>query len=387
MSYKYKVLYYISMNYNWFKELQAVEQYSNQCLTSENYRSLRQGAKLRFIKHYIDLAIIYRNDYNTLTIEMENMLSAISYSEEVEDEISMVNLSSYLSEFWYIRGHLNRAEKIMIRGLAISSRLGQDFIDQRGMLFQQLATIEGDRGNHSKASKYIKDNLNAIEQSSAQSLIAESYRILGRFANNKGDYIEAQSWLEKSERIWILLKDDKGLGRTYYQIGRLAAMKQEWNNACNFYRKGIYLLKKANDRVGLGRALKDLAIIEMKLGNYQTSNNLLESSLKCREDLGHRLGLGRVFLALGDLKYAIDKIEEAETYYLKAIDIQREINDQRGIILSYWSMAKLEDKKGNTVSVLDWIKKIESMPIEVSPLSEKEVKQKYQRLKVHKNFM
>jgi hypothetical protein len=85
---------------------------------------------------------------------------------------------------------------------------------------------------------------------------------LGRVAQERGDWVEAERWYRESLGIKERLGDDHGQASTLHQLGKVAENRGRVAEAVAFFRQAEQLFERIGDARNLAIARKSLKRVQ-----------------------------------------------------------------------------------------------------------------------------
>ncbi len=103
-----------------------------------------------------------------------------------------------------------------------------------------------------------------------------------------------------------------------------------------------------------------------------------------RKETDDKAGQGRTLKALSDLERDLNNLEKAEEHCREALKIQRQLNDKRGVTLSYHAIALLEERQGNLYGSNRTMQDAEKLAMTISASQGEQMRQKREKHKSDK---
>jgi serine/threonine protein kinase/tetratricopeptide (TPR) repeat protein len=151
--------------------------------------------------------------------------------------------------------------------------------------------------------------------------------------------------VEAFETLAKLNPDDTD---TQFQLAKL------YQEASNFDQAKKYLAKVlASDPKNVG-ALLASGQVDLLTGNYQASLEPLTNALNLAIQFDNKEEKGSILSALGLAYQYLDKPEDALRNYQQAIDIRKEVGDQRGVASTMGQLAQLQENSNPKAALQDY---------------------------------
>ena len=244
--------------------------------------------------------------------------TAFELLKNTSENRRIAGVQSILGKSYLALGKLKEAEDQFRDAVASFRRIE----DGKGIVqsYNNLAQVYFIRADYARAIEYLKECLPHLEKNKDLTNLSVIQRNLGRIYTLTGELQLA----EKHLLTHIKLTKEAGqeqklnLSRCLLSLGYLKLLKRELRRASSY-------LAKAHNLLGVSSSLKDLAIYY----EYQ-----------------------------GELCFEEKKFDEAETCYLKAIEIGKKIAPEGAIISqSYRLLAELELQREELEKALDYAEK------------------------------
>ena len=244
-------------------------------------------------------------------------------------------------------------------------------IDDRNCIAHSLNSIGvifRKRNNLKRAEEYYLKALRIREEIGDMSGLAVSYNNMGILSKNKGDLENALDYYSRSLILKEELGDKRGISISYSNIGDILVKQEKYDPALEYYIKSLTIVEELEDEERISDNCKLLGHINIILEKYDEALTYLERSLQISTRIGTRitesdcyLELSNLYKATGDYERAYlffkkyssltkdifseesadtiarlqiryeteQKEKEAELYYLRNVELRREIKERR----------------------------------------------------------
>lgn len=155
------------------------------------------------------------------------------------------------------------------------------------------------------------------------------------------DYDKALKYILKSEKLSNKLNYSRGIAEVTYYKALIYAQKDDYINAISGYSKSKTLFKILKDTLAIAKINNSIGLIEIRRGNYAKGLQHALASIKELEKRSLKDELNLAYANLAKAYYNISAFEKAMEYYIKALDVQEQLNDIQGIITSNIKLAEL----------------------------------------------
>jgi tetratricopeptide (TPR) repeat protein len=206
------------------------------------------------------------------------------------------------------------------------------------MAFSKLAQTYSSMGYDDKAEQASRRAVELSDNLPAQ----DRFRIEANHASLNHDSAKAIASYEQ------LLKVNPDDTDTEFQLARL------YQEASNFDQAKKYIAKVlASDPKNVG-ALLASGQVDILAGNYQASLEPLLNALNLTIQFDNKEEKGSVLSALGLAYQYLDKREDALRNYQQALDIRKQIGDQRGVASTLGQLAQLQENTDPKAALQDY---------------------------------
>jgi signal transduction histidine kinase len=273
--------------------------------------------------------------------------------------------------------------KVLYEAINESQKIGYKNGEVAAM--QLLGYLYIEYGKMDSAKFYLFKSHELAKLISNQGTIAQNYRLLAIYYESNDKFDEALDLLFKSVLIRKKMNDLKGEYGTYISIGVIYQRLFQNSKAIEYYKKAasyfesidnesaatsvysnlaavynrmgqidsaIYLLKKVivhktkmGDKLSLAKAYHNIAVSYSHIGQYSVAENYFFKSLAAAGGGVNNFQNANDYSMLGELYTKMNKLAEAEKYFLICEKMQKNINDLEGIADTYDNLRMLYEQK------------------------------------------
>ncbi|WP_167375237.1 helix-turn-helix domain-containing protein [Chryseobacterium oleae] len=196
---------------------------------------------------------------------------SICYGENAHSLLSQINevewfarVNEFLAKEYRLVGLHERSKKYTLQGIEAAKGItdSQKRGEILGLLNQEMAYYEMERGSYSDAVKYIQYSLDSFEKDNPQDnerAVAASYQILGDVYFKLKDYTVSESYYRKAESM--LKNKCCVLGLVYNGMGGIRLKQKNWKDAETY-------LKKAENIADSSKSLKLKKAVYSNINDY-----------------------------------------------------------------------------------------------------------------------
>ena len=297
-----------------------------QALKSSKHDTTRCSILNELITAEYDEKVWPKYNQQLLDISLKNI--KISNPNERKFYLSCYAVS--LNNFGYLyvkQGDILKAFEYFNKSLPIQKEIN-DKLGMAGSLLN-LGMLFRQQGNITKALEYYHSALKLQIDVNNKTGIADSYNNIGFIYDSQGEYLKAYEYYNKALNINIQINNKNGIAICYTNIAFLYNTKSELfisgsneQRAKNGHKQALEYLNKSN-----------------KIQEEINDNEGLASSLNSIGNLYENYGDPNCNLSIDECIIISQK--KAFDYYIKALELRKDINSKAGIAISYESLSAI----------------------------------------------
>ncbi|MGM0405020.1 MAG: tetratricopeptide repeat protein [Thermoplasmatota archaeon] len=222
-----------------------------------------------------------------------------------------------------------------------------------GRLYFKVAHLSNEQGNYVEAKDYLKKSISILEHKSRYSLLTSSYFLLARIEKGKGKWNDALEHFKKGVDSWKKINESYQRVGKLHDIGSFYKVIRELSNAEKFLKETIETCEKFGYRHLKAQALLTLSECHLEKGEYEKAIETAEEAEEIFGSLGKEEEQGYVHALFGQIYLKLNKEGKAEDHLSRAISIYQKLGSSYSLGLAYFSMAKLQERKGNQQGIAD----------------------------------
>jgi tetratricopeptide (TPR) repeat protein len=203
--------------------------------------------------------------------------------------------------------------------------------------------LEYEFSDNIKSTEYIYKALELSKKSGYKKGLAVTYKYLGFFAEDTGNYEQAINNYQQSLKISETLNDKKGISAILGNIGSAYYFQGDYPKALNNYFKALKLAEEINDNNRIVINLGNIGNVYKDQSDYTKALEYYFKALKMNKELGNKNGiaanLGNIGIVYKEQAVASrskkDSVasnslyQKALNYSLEALKINEELGDER----------------------------------------------------------
>ncbi len=187
---------------------------------------------------------------------------------------------------------------------------------------------------------------------------------IGLIYMNQHNLTEARIYFQKAFDIFESLQNNQLLASISNNLGMIYEETERDKKAIFYFRKGLKYASKSNDQLEKANIYANIG----DLYNGKQMDSCLKYNLKAieiYEKEGNKYYLGKSYNNIALALSASSKLKEAEKYYIKSLDISKEIGSKFMFISTGYNLSQLYFKQKNSKREIEILN-------EIYPLIEKE---------------
>jgi len=199
-------------------------------------------------------------------------------------------------------------------------------------LFIEMAWLEKDKDNFVESMIYAENALKIATKKNFDKLQVDIYNIIGILHEKSNKRIEAIRTYDKALEIAKSLNDKIGVARILNNKGNIIEATGDLQTAEIMYLESCSVLEQVGDIRRLSIAYTNIGDINFKKYKYDFAENYHRKALEIRSKLGNKKGISASLGFLALIYFQLKDDVKAKEYFIEAIEIQKEINNQSGVI-------------------------------------------------------
>ena len=217
------------------------------------------------------------------------------------------------------------------------------------------ATALGKHYTYSDTDSAIHFYKKAIEMGETHeldSLLIDSYRLIGRSYYIKGDYMLAYSNVSKGLVLAEQAEDSVRMAKSLNSLGTITFMLNEKQKAISQHRESIRIFESLKDTANLCNNFLNLSIVYQSNEKLDSALYFIQKTLAYTKSIGNKSFLPISYGRYGEILFELKKYREAEQAFAAGLD-NDEINDwDKGFNLA--GLAQVKYKLGEYKAAIDY---------------------------------
>ena len=275
--------------------------------------------------------------------ELENLRSALAWTDASDQAEVALRLAGALWRFWFMRGHLHEGREQLHMALSKSA----ERTAARANALHGAGSLAIYQGDYAAARDLNEESLTIRRELGDKQGTASALHNLGAIAHHQGDYATAHAIYGESLGLRRELKDAYGIAGTLNNLGLIAAHRGEFAAARTLYEESLAIDRRLANRQGIAYSLHNLGLLAHDQGEYDEARSLYEESLAIRRELGDKQGVAFSLNNLGTIAHDQGDHDAARALFEESLALNRELGDRRGIALSLHDLGATARDQGD----------------------------------------
>lgn len=214
-------------------------------------------------------------------------------------------------------------------GMKDSTGTANNFINIAGCYYQMA--------EYDNAITFYHDALNIAEHNGNIKLIAYSFNNIGNIYMKTEDFEKAVEYLQKALDANRKLYDDREVSKNLLNLANVWQTLGDTLKAEDYFLESATIKEKMNDLEGLSTTYNSLGSIYKNLGDQAKALTYFLKAYEIVEHSNDKFEEASILSNIGSI-YLINKNREASVYFIKSIDIAKEIKARYLILSGYESL-------------------------------------------------
>lgn len=230
-------------------------------------------------------------------------------------------------------------------GLRDSTGTANNLINVAGCYYQMA--------EYDNAIRYYHDALNIAEKTGNLKLTAYNFNNIGNIYIKAENYIKAVEYLQKALEANYKLNDKREISKNLLNLGNTWQNIGDTVQAEKCFLESAEIKEKLNDFEGLTSTYNSLGSIYKNLGDLDKALIFFHKANELVQHSNDRFEEASVLSNIGSI-YLIHNQKEAITYFLKSLEIAKEIKARHLILSNYASLIEYYKLSGEYEQALKY---------------------------------
>ena len=241
---------------------------------------------------------------NRLSATRDNLRAALDWAIETKQTRSALDMARKLDWFWFIRSDHVEAAQSLLRVLEMP--IVSSYPEAHAEILAQLEHHKHVLGNYiaaqlgeSGTATFAKQALSIARAHNDVHNSARALAMIGLIMINVNSFVEAQSALEESRKLFQEVQDEWGDAYSFFVLGYKSFVQNDLASALPIMEQAYAIFKKLGERLFMCVALRYIGITRIKLHNIKQGIEALRDALNTAHQVGSKYETAATFYRWG----------------------------------------------------------------------------------------
>ena len=218
----------------------------------------------------------------------------------------------------------------------------------KGILYYYMGVCYGETGNYDQAEKALMTGSEYGEKAGHKTLIASTLNGLGGMNFYRGFYDRAAEYYSQAALIFEELGDSLKTARLYTNIGLAYKSMENYDQALAKMLEAVDIIKAIGKESEAGIDYSNIGTIYLAREDYYEAMKYFEKSEQLFIAAGNEFDLTLPLTNLGNLHYKMGHYPKARAYFSRALKLDKEHENRRGMVENSFGLAMTGLKSGSS---------------------------------------
>ena len=272
-----------------------------------------------------NIGVVY-SDQSRFDLALDHHLKAVRIYEEINDRNCIAHSLNCIGVVFRKRNDLKKAEYYYLKAL----RIREDTGDIRGLAksYNNMGIIAKESGNLESAVDYYTKSLKLKEELNDKQGIAISFSNIGDIHMELKEYTPALEYYRKSLSLEEEIGDEKNISGNCNKIGHIMTLLDRHEEALEYFNRALRISSRIGARMYESDCYRELSDLYKAMGDYEKAFLFFKKFSSLTKEIFSDKSAETI--AKLQIRYETEQKEkEAELYYLRNVELRREINDRK----------------------------------------------------------
>lgn len=217
-----------------------------------------------------------------------------------------------------------------------------------------LGLIEIKRGNYSKGLRYSLSAIDIFERRNLKYELGVAYNNLSEAYFNTKQYDKALDFNIKALQIREQLQDSIGIVASTNNIALLYSMRKENRKAIEYYEKALRYINPDTDDEIKGEILPKIGAEYLQFNDISNATNYLLQALNLNKRINNKKGIFTTYNSLAELNMKLKKVRLAESQLDNAYALIMQGNNDEALLENYRLRTSLDSINRDYRGAFNW---------------------------------
>jgi signal transduction histidine kinase len=163
--------------------------------------------------------------------------------------------------------------------------------------YNNLGYVSKEIGDYDKAVEYMLLALRQFEKLNNLSATAITSNTIGQVYLKKSDFKQAYTYFRRAQAIFIQLKDDRNLAISLHSIGNGHLLEGHFDSTLIYYKQALALYEKQKDLRQMALMYSNLGDVKQKQGLHAEAQSFFRKAIELNRSIGNSRGLSQELIS------------------------------------------------------------------------------------------
>ncbi|NCP85107.1 MAG: tetratricopeptide repeat protein [Bacteroidetes bacterium] len=158
--------------------------------------------------------------------------------------------------------------------------------------------------------------------------LAYAYRILSSIYSVDENYVASSEFIQRAMNLFIELSDSTGLANIFISFGHIYRRQGNIEDEMNYHRKSYEYFLRTGDYERIGVTMHNYGESLYNAGKLDSAEFFTQKAIQINEEINRLSVLSSCYNVMGKINYKRHKFNEANTFFLKVLEISNQLGEQ-----------------------------------------------------------
>lgn len=256
--------------------------------------------------------------------EYNNIRKALEWTKSTGDNVSLVSLTTALSNFWYQRGYLQEGRQ----WFQVALGLNQEPSSMRAGALRGIGRLAIVQDDYEAAISYLRESVDIYRKLDDPRGVGMVLNNLGAVAMRRGDYDAARTLLEEALDIQRVHGNSRQAANILNNLGGCAMGQGDFEQASTLLGEAIEIWRTLGDRFKIVDSLDNLGVIARVQGDLTKASRNLQEALDLRNEMGDTSGIPTTMIEIAQVLALQGRYPEARAIIEESVLLNRTVGNK-----------------------------------------------------------
>jgi signal transduction histidine kinase/CheY-like chemotaxis protein len=312
---------------------------------ANKHDAFQTGNESSILKDSIDIYLVKSESLvdSLPSVSVKNAERALEISQNFNLQENVAYASKILGQ-----AKLNLREYYQARKYLSSSAIYYEKNSSKEVMLAKISYLQGLTEyyltNYTDAINFYLKASKIFQKHGLKTEYSSVLQSLGLVYHSLKETDKAEAYYIQSLNIGLELKNAENIANTYQNLGILYYSKKSDSTAIEYYNKSTEYYKQQHNLKGIGINFSNIGLIYLDEKQAALAYSQFEKSLTYFVKIGFKLGQMWAYNNMGASLVMQGKMGDAESNFIKSLEIAKGINSAEGILTNYSDLSKFYEK-------------------------------------------